>query len=364
MARSKQQKRKQETGLVEVKKTIGKTMDGKLIRKSFYGSTRKQALEKADNYLLKVKTFDGLQQIPFTQVAEQWLSAYKEDAVRTITYERSYQAPYQKHILPYFKSANLSDIKQKDIQFFLNNKSNYSYSSLQKMRTVLYGIFEYAIANDYCYKNPVKGTQLARRSTDRAGEKRAYTYQQALKVISLAQNIKNGSDIIILLKTGLRRSELLALRWENIDMEKKIIHVRESVSETGTGLEIHPCKSIKSIRDIPFDDELHAIFSKMQRSGFVIKGQNGKNVNPHNWSYKRYVVANKKIQEAAEMAGMSLPLLNPHEMRHTFGSILYERGVDIVTISKLMGHSSIEITVKLYVHDSLEKKMEAIQKLS
>ena len=56
------------------------------------------------------------------------------------------------------------------------------------------------------------------------------------------------------------------------------------------------------------------------------------------------------------MAGMSLPLLNPHEMRHTFGSILYERGVDIVTISKLMGHSSIEITVKLYVHDSLEKR--------
>lgn len=190
MARSKQQKRKQETGLVEVKKTIGKTMDGKPIRKSFYGPTKKQALEKADNYLLKVKTFDGLQQIPFTQVAEQWLSAYKEDAVRTITYERSYQAPYQKHILPYFRNANLSDIKQKDIQFFLNNKSNYSYSSLQKMRTVLYGIFEYAIANDYCYKNPVKGTQLARRSTDRAGEKRAYTYQQALKVISLAQNIK------------------------------------------------------------------------------------------------------------------------------------------------------------------------------
>ena len=85
-------------------------------------------------------------------------------------------------------------------------------------------------------------------------------------------------------RQGLRRSELLALRWENIDMEKKIIHVRESVSETGTGLEIHPCKSIKSIRDIPFDDELHAIFSKMQRSGFVIKGQNGKNVNPHNLS--------------------------------------------------------------------------------
>lgn len=364
MARSKQQKRKQETGLVEVKKTIGKTMDGKPIRKSFYGPTKKQALEKADNYLLKVKTFDGLQQIPFTQVAEQWLSAYKEDAVRTITYERSYKAPYQKHILPYFRNANLSDIKQKDIQFFLNSKSNYSYSSLQKMRTVLYGIFEYAIANDYCYKNPVKGTQLARKSTDRAGEKRAYTYQQALKVISLAQNIKNGSDIIILLKTGLRRSELLALRWENIDMEKKIIHVRESVSETGSGLEIHACKSEKSIRDIPFDDELHTIFSKMQRNGFVIKGQNGKNMNPHNWSYKRYAVANKKIQKAAETAGISLPSLNPHEMRHTFGSILYERGVDIVTISKLMGHSSIEITVKLYVHDSLEKKMEAIQKLS
>ena len=110
-------------GLVEVKKTIGKTVDGKLIRKSFYGSTKKQALEKADNYLLKVKTFDGLQQIPFPQVAEQWLSAYKENTVRTITYERSYRAPFQKHILPYFRSANLSDIKQKDVQSFLNSKS-------------------------------------------------------------------------------------------------------------------------------------------------------------------------------------------------------------------------------------------------
>lgn len=364
MSKKKPQKRKEEMGLVEVKKTIGKTVDGKLIRKSFYGTTKKQALEKADNYLLKVKTYDGLQQIPFPQVAEQWLSAYKENTVRTITYERSYRAPFQKHILPYFRSANLSDIKQKDVQSFLNSKSTYSYSSLQKLRTILSGIFEYAIANDYCHKNPVKGTQLSRKSTDRTGEKKAYTYQQALEVISLAQNIKNGTDIIVLLKTGLRRSELLALQWKNVDMEKRIIHVRESVSETGSGLEIHPCKSEKSIRDIPFDDELHAIFSKMQRSGFVIEGQNGKNMSPHNWSYKRYAVANQKIQKEAEMTGISLPLLNPHEMRHTFGSILYERGADIVTISKLMGHSSIEITVKLYVHDSLKRKMEAIQKLS
>ncbi len=87
-------------------------------------------------------------------------------------------------------------------------------------------------------------------------------------------------------------------------------------------------------------------------------------MNPHNWSYKRYAVVNKRIQQAAEEKGLSLPMLNPHELRHTFGSILYERGVDIVTISKLMGHSSIEITVRLYVHDSLEKKLEAIQKLS
>ena len=57
-------------------------------------------------------------------------------------------------------------------------------------------------------------------------------------------------------------------------------------------------------------------------------------------------------------------MLTPHELRHSFGSILYERGVDIVTISKLMGHARIEITVKLYVHDSMELMRDAIQRMA
>lgn len=360
MPRKKQQKRKEEMGLVEVKVTVGKGIDGKPLRKSFYGPTKKQAKEKADAYILKSKVFDNLRPASFSEAAEQWMSVFKEDAVRTITYERSYRSPFEKHVLPYFQNAYISDIKQTDIQKFFNSKSQYSFSYLQKMRNVLNGVFEFAIANSLCYYNPVKGTRLGKSSTETITDKRAYSYAESRQMVEFAKTARYGMDAIILLKTGLRRSELLALRWDNVDMKNRVIHVRESVSETNSGLEIHPCKSKKSIRDIPFDNELFSLFFSMERTGFVIKGKNGKNMVPHNWSYKRYGIFVKQLA----CAGLDIPALNPHELRHSFGSVLYERGVDIVTISKLMGHASIDITVKLYVHDSMRKKIEAVSKLA
>jgi integrase len=118
------------------------------------------------------------------------------------------------------------------------------------------------------------------------------------------------------------------------------------------------CKTKKAIRDIPYDSELEKIFKGILQKGiYVISGCAGAALNLHNWSQKHYGVFYDRLRKLLQKKeGTELELLNPHELRHTFGSILYSRGVDIVIISKLMGHSSVEITVKLYIHDDINLK--------
>ena len=366
--------RQKNTGNVEVKITIGKNLDGSLIRKSFYGQSKKQALAKADKYkeLLKDNIIES--DVFFENWAHKWLETYKKDSVRSISYHNTYEQPLEKHIIPYFKNARLRDIKQVHIKEFFNAKADYSFSTLSNFKLIFNGIFETAIANDLLFKNPTKGVRLPKSSSDVVTEKRAYAYEQARVVIDFAKSHPYGADIITLLKTGLRRAELVALEWKNIDVKNKIIHITQSASESKGGVVFSPCKTKKSIRNIPFDDELLRVFNSIPRTKdfktnkttvinkFLISGRYGSYVSPHHWSKRRFAPFMSDFKQFCEDSGYDIPCLSPHELRHSFGSILYARGVDIVTISKLMGHANIEITVKLYVHDDLGIMQNAIEK--
>ncbi len=94
--------------------------------------------------------------------------------------------------------------------------------------------------------------------------------------------------------------------------------------------------------------------SKIKKTGFVLGGENNFcTIDSFDWHYKKFMTEMSHI--------LKIPYLTPHELRHTFGSVLYERGVDIYTISKVMGHADISITAKVYVHSTAESLRKGLK---
>lgn len=379
--KKKPEKYRSQRQLVEIKRTIGGE------RKSFYGKTRaaaEAAYEDAKQGFVEQQTLlsHGItpeSDITFKKWAEKWLEIYKKGSVRDVTYYKTYEEPTKRYIISYFGNALLKDIKPSQIKSFMAKYADKSFSTQHKILLSLRGIFRTAMDDRLINNNPVRNIKLSKSTSDRETIKRAYTYEEARTVIEFAKTHKYGLDVICLLKSGMRRAELLCMPFRytspilgGVDLENGLFRVRQSISESSTGISMESCKSKKSVRDIPFDDEMREILlvqpayiyfkksDKEYQRKYLISGKYGGYIMPSNWQSDRYTRFKKDFEAYSQKEDLNIPMLSPHELRHSFGSILYSRGVDIVTISKLMGHENIEITVKLYVHDDLDLMKNAI----
>lgn len=353
----------------EVKITLGRKFDGRLERKSFFSTKSKQdAREKAERYKLECNMgqYDN-SRITFAEFADKWLVNGKEKSVRSNTYEYTYKNCVENHLNPYFGRFPLCSIHKTDIQEFLNKKTSLSESMLHKLKLTLNLIFEDACDNDIIYKNPCKHV-ASPRSKKSVKIILPYSADQVQKLISFAKKHSLGLSILLLLKCGLRRSELLGLRWQDIDIENRLIYIRQAVTETNGVLCCGAPKSKTSARTLPMDRELQEILNQVPRTvlrhkgkgknriavtiknKYVISDSKGHAMRPSNWETRVY----NRFMAAFHDEHPDIPILRPHGLRHTYGSRLYDNGhgLDIYTIQKLMGHSSIEVTTGIYVkHD-------------
>ncbi len=357
MGRPKKEAPNREGGLYEVKVTVGKDFNGKLIRKSFYSTISKaDAKAKAEQYKIKQAVHDATGEAPeapvtaFSTWATKWLDTYKKGTVKEHTYLFTYKSNVEKYLIPYFGKAHLTDIKQIDIQRFFNtvkkdNGEPLAKATLDMQKMILKSIFEAAIDNDLCYKNPVKNITYQKVS-DKA-EKHVWTKEQAQIVEEYCMNCFR-LDIVVFLNTGIRRSELLGLKWSDIDFENNIMHIQRAIVQTKGKVVIDKPKSKTSDRYIPFSDKFAKYLKKFRTNNEYVLGTNGY-MNPGTYSSKYFPQFMKKL---SEMAGV--PELTPHELRHTFGTIKREEGVDIYTIQRVMGHSDISVTASIYVHNDIE----------
>lgn len=161
----------------------------------------------------------------------------------------------------------------------------------------------------------------------------------------------------LLLHSGLRRGEALALRWSNVDLERRVLHVRRTLTRLGGELVTTPPKSERSRRAVPLNDATAAVLeeqrrrqrrervaagSRWQRSGLVFATEHGTETDPRD--------AARALTAAATAAG--LDGVGLHTLRHTAASLMLGRGVPMNTVSRMLGHGSIAVTVDLYGHVS------------
>lgn len=373
--------------LYEVKITVGKRMDGTLIRKSFYSSTsRADARKQAEQYKIEKAVSEQTGQIfveksvTFSEWALKWLETYKKGKVKQNTYVGTYHNIVHVHLIPYFGGFRLTDIRPVDIQQFMDAQSKkYALETIKKMRANLHGIFATAIENDLCYKNPVTDS-IKITSKKEPVQKRVYTQVEYDKVWEFAESHKDGLCIMVLLETGISRSELLGLKWSNIDFENHILSI-----EQGT-VDLHDLenKTYKTVsnglknayrrRKIPVSQILINRLQEHPRcvqyggnrkkgrppitrdSEFVFCSPQGKAYSPKNWMNRVYLPFMKAMHEA----NPEIEILNPHELRHTRATLWKDRGVDLFSIAKLLGHSDLDMLAKRYAHNSVEALKKAL----
>ena len=179
----------------------------------------------------------------------------------------------------------------------------------------------------------------------------------------LTNNINSTNvGILLALQAGLRVGEICALSWENIDFNERIMHIRNTVIRTNRNDNTYPAfmisepKTKSSIRDIPLTDCLLynlMIVKSESISPYVISG-NSEFVSPNTFEYRYHKALNQ----------FNIKDINFHALRHTFATRCIEAGVDDKTLSEILGHANVSITLNTYVHSSMDLKRSQLEKFS
>lgn len=172
---------------------------------------------------------------------------------------------------------------------------------------------------------------------------------------------ETNCTILLALTTGMRIGEICALKWSDIDLKKRIIAVNRTVqrirtfaSEQKTKIIESLPKSVKSKREIPIPDVVYehikALSKGVENDDYFLSSSK-KIIEPRTLQYRFKSILKKE----------KLPSVTFHSLRHLFATKCIELGVDVKTLSELLGHSSVEITLNRYVHSSIERKVECIR---
>ena len=311
--------------------------------------------------------------VKFSAWALSCLEMYKKPYVKANTYSGTYLAPVEKHLIPYFGNMNINDIKPIHIQKYINEAARkYAPETIKKDCNVLNLIFETAVDNQLCTKNPMTKSVKQPKYETRA-VKHAYTQAQYDIAYAFAKEWENGLSLMLLLETGISRSELLGLRWGDIDMENQSIHINQglvvyhSADEDKLVMESNGLKNKFRQRTIPItDDDLwkrlcHAPKTVTLGKNTILTEQvfhspEGKPYQPNNWENRVY----RRFMRALHKAHPEVPELSPHELRHTRATLWIAQGMDPYMVARLLGHSDLKMLTKIYDHTSTETLRKAL----
>lgn len=292
----------------------------------------------------------------------KWLNE-KKTYVKESTYA-NYSYIVYNYIIPYVGNYNVKKLNKKVFQDLILNLHKKSLSNktikdiIMVIKSSLRKVFE---------ENKIKSFSLKLVYPKEKNTKTMNVLSKNEQHILMEYIIKNISDknvgILLSLLCGLRIGEVCALKWENIDLENKIIHITKTIQriyikENNTILSkvvITNPKTIKSNRDIPINDFMYEKLINLRKNNnvFVLSG-NAQYIEPR--TYRNYF--------AKILKSLNLRHFKYHALRHTFASNLISLKIDYKTVSELLGHSNISLTLNLYVHPSNQDKLECIDILT
>lgn len=330
---------------------INYTIDGKQYRKSGYKTLLEAQLD------LPNIVFDYSTDIRFSTLVNAFLSRHCELKCKQSTtdlYDRNIKAHFQT-LMPRI----VREITHKDIEnliFYLKRKG-LGNVSINKLIQLLRVIFNYGIENKYISKSPIlKSDKLKEEKKDInvLDEKQIENFLEAAK----SKNIKVYALLATALYTGIRRGELLALEWSDIDFKNSRIKINKQVYKHDKATTKNNKSRLVDIPNILINILLEYKKQQIIMSKIVFCNSSGKYMNPslleRNYFYATLKLLNKKLPEDEQIQ------IRFHDLRHTYATILLSKGVPIKYVQEQLGHTSAKMTLDVYASYMPSVKFEAL----
>ena len=298
-------------------------------------------------------------EVTFSEIAKNWLN-YKSNSVKESTYYK-YKYVIDKYLILNLKNISLKKLSQYDFNLLIQSFNYLDKSTIKLLITVLKSILKFA---ERKYDIDLK-TDLIKYINKTQIELQVFTTQEKQKLINYCYNdfSLKSIGILISLYTGLRIGELCALKWQNIDLENDTISITQTLQRVYTNNSTHILidspKSSSSFRKIPINKKLHNILYRLNQTNtytsttYFLTGSNDKFIEPRNYQYTF-----KQI-----LKNLNLPNYNFHILRHTFATDCININMDVKSLSQILGHSNVNITLSKYVHPSFENTKKYLEKI-
>ncbi|AKG05560.1 site-specific integrase [Salimicrobium jeotgali] len=307
---------------------------------------------------LEQNTYQPDRRFSFKEVYEEWWSIHSQ-TIKEST-QAFVQSKVNRHILPRFGHLKIREISPTYCQRMINEIAT-EIKSVSDIKVQANQIFKYALKMDYIAKNPMQHTVIPKRDegelVTKMDEKNFWNKHEVIHFLSTAKeelDMRNYLMFYLLIYTGIRKGELAALEWKDIDLEKRTMYINKTMFFKNKKEVIQTAKKKASIRSIRIDENTAALLRKwkLQQSEWLLE----RGINPET----KYVLTradgrplrlahpNDKLNSLIDKHNLSP--ITVHGFRHTHASLLFEAGATIKEVQERLGHRDIQTTMNVYAH--------------
>ena len=363
--------RKRSDGRWEGRYTAGHDPEtGKTIYKNVLAKTQKDCKEKLKRAIEENSKVDTVKAEQYT--VGQWMDVWFENCAKIKvrpSSHKTYRGYIDNHIKPNIGKVLLSKLSSLDLQKLYkkllsggrverieskNQPKGLSAKTVRNINQVISSAMDFAIDQRLIASNPTDGCALPKL------EHREMKTLPAEQLASFLREAKESGVFelyYIELATGLRRGELLGLKWEDIDLEQGIIHVRRQIARIDGKIVEAPLKTKNSYRSVSIGQDAVEILKEQRKkadSEYVFPSPTGGPISPDS--------VLKMLHRVLKRA--ELPKIRFHDMRHTFATVALQNDVDIKTVSGMLGHYSAGFTLDTYAHVTTAAQRQAANTMS
>lgn len=329
-----------------------------------------QAAKAAGSYVEPTKLTVG-------RYLEDWIAA-GSGGVRESTL-RGYRVCVERHIVPRIGAVPLQAVTRLQIQAMYGDLSRsgntrwtggLSAKSVHNVQICLHTALEEAVRNRLLAHNPSDGSH--KKPRDRP-EMRCWTLGELRVFLTAAAGSHDSALYRMAAQTGMRRGELLGLRWRDLDLERGVASVRQQWSRQGGTLRLGPPKTRNALRSIDLDIGTvemlrnHRAVHEFERRSWgeeyrtdldlVFGGVHGGPQDP-DVVYRRFA---RLVRRLSQQSGIQT--IRMHDLRHTHATLLLEDGLDAKYVSERLGHDSVQTTLELYGHVTSRRRRDAAKRI-
>lgn len=341
-------------------------------RRSVSADTLKQLRQKKQD--ISRDKMDGIHAAPDVTVDDlyqRWLKVKRGLKSNTLS---NYKYMYEHFAQPVIGGKSVKTLKKSDIQTLYNQLADKSMAvnTLDNVHNILYQILNIGVEDDLLRRNPAEGALRELKKGFKQPQRHALTLPEQDRLLDAAEGTKWHDIITVALHTGLRVGEFTALQWADVDLQAKILRIRNNrVYYQGLDgkqvAEVHSTKTSAGERVVPMDDVVLSTFLSIHHdggTGYVFRNRLGDPYNPASINRALKRIINAANKDAADSGTVILPDISFHIFRHTYCTNLCRAGVDIRTIMDIMGHADIQTTMGIYAEATADMRQTAADRLS